>query len=131
MSRTALDVIKKSLRELGILQTQEEPSAAEAQDALDTLNGMLTAWELDGIKLSHVDMVLTDTFPYPDNHYLPVVYSLSVEIASEYGIDIRGDTVAKAENGYRNLQNYYYQPVELQVDTALHPLYSPNRSFSL
>lgn len=131
MSKTALEIIKKSLRELGILQTQEEPSAAEAQDALDTLNGMLQTWELEGIKLNHVDMVLTDELPYPDNHYLPIVYNLAVEFAAEYGIDLRADTVGKAENGYRNLQNYYYEPAELQVDTALHPLYSPNRSFSL
>lgn len=130
MSRTALDVIKKSLRELGILQTQEEPDAAEAQDALDVLNGLLIAWELEGIKLNHVDMVLTDALPYPDNHYLPVAYNLAMELAGEYEINIRGDLASKAENGYRNLQNYYHDPAPMQFDDALHPLYSPNRYYS-
>ena len=49
MSKTALEAVRAAMLELGILQTQEEPSADEASDGLDLLNGMLGAWELDGI----------------------------------------------------------------------------------
>jgi hypothetical protein len=131
MSKTALQVIKRGMRELGILQTQEEPSSDEAQDALEVLNTMLYAWDLDGIRLNHVDVVLTDTMPYPDNHITPIAYNFAVEYAAEFGVDLRSDTVQKATNGYRNLQNYYYSPDEMSVDPALSSYYSPNRYFTL
>lgn len=128
---TVLNLIKRAMSTLGILQTQEEPEAAEAQDVLSILNSMLKAWELEGIKLAHVDMLLTDTVPYPDNHIDPIVYNLAVMIAPEFEVSTRADVIQMAENGYRNLQNYYHDATELSVDTALHPLFSPNRSFSL
>jgi hypothetical protein len=123
---TVLNLIKRAMRTLGILQTQEEPDAAEAQDVLSILNSMLKAWELEGIKLAHVDMVLTDTLPYPDNHIDPIVYNLAVMIAPEFEVDTRADVIYMAKNSYRNLQNYYHDATELSVDTALHPLFSPN-----
>ena len=73
MSRTALQVIKRGMRELGILQTQEEPSTDEAQDGLEVLNASLHSWDLDGIRLGHVDLILTDSVPYPENHISPIV----------------------------------------------------------
>lgn len=123
---TVLNLIKRTMRTLGILQTQEEPDAAEAQDVLNILNSMLKAWELEGIKLSHADMVLTDTVPYPDNHIDPIVYNLAVMIAPEFEVNTRGDVIQMAANGYRNLQNYYLQPTEMALDNALHPYFGPN-----
>ena len=128
MSRTALQVIKRGMRELGILQTQEEPASAESEDALEVLNAMLHAWEHEGIRLNHTDLVLTDTLPYPENHINPIVYNFAVEYAAEFDISLRQDTVSKAANGYRNLQNYYYDPVEMTVDSQLNTYYSPNRA---
>lgn len=130
MTKTAKEIITAAMRELGILQTQEEPSADEATDGLEKLNGMLHGWELDGIRLAHVDLALTDTLPYPDNHYLPIVYNLAVEYAAGFGVALRGDTVSKAENGYRNLQNYYLSPDEMQMDSLLNTYYKPNRYFA-
>lgn len=39
--RTAIDVIKRSLRMLGVFSTGEEPSADEARDALTALNALM------------------------------------------------------------------------------------------
>ena len=129
MNKTALKVIKKGLRELGILQTQEEPTADAAQDGLEVLNSMLQAWELDGIRLNHTDLILTDTLPYPENHYLPIVYNFAAEYANEYGVDVSLALASKAGNGYRNLQNYYFDPVSMTFDTAINSNYAPNRYF--
>lgn len=41
---TVRDLIKGSLRSLGVLASGEEPSAAEAQDALASLNSLLGSW---------------------------------------------------------------------------------------
>jgi hypothetical protein len=41
---TAADLIRISLRTLGVLAAEETPSAAEQSDALETLNDMLDSW---------------------------------------------------------------------------------------
>jgi hypothetical protein len=46
---TARDLIKGSLRLLGVLASGEEPSAAEAQDALASLNSMIGTWRTESL----------------------------------------------------------------------------------
>lgn len=46
---TARQIIKTAYRRLGVIATNEEPNAAEAQDALDTLNDMLDTWSLENL----------------------------------------------------------------------------------
>lgn len=46
---TALDIIKRSIRLLGVYSVGEEPSADEAQDALTALNSMLDSWANDNL----------------------------------------------------------------------------------
>lgn len=41
---TARSIIKKSLQKIGVLVKQEEPTADEVNDALDSLNAMLSSW---------------------------------------------------------------------------------------
>jgi hypothetical protein len=41
---TARDLIKQALRSLGVLASGENPTAEEAQDALDSLNQMIRSW---------------------------------------------------------------------------------------
>ena len=41
---TARDLIKRSLRRIHVLDADEEPTDAEANDALESLNEMLDLW---------------------------------------------------------------------------------------
>jgi hypothetical protein len=43
------DLIKASLRKLGVLASGEEPSASEAQDALTALNAMIASWRTQSL----------------------------------------------------------------------------------
>ena len=104
---TALQTIKDAMMELGILQTQEEPADAEAQDALRLLNQMLKYWQQRGITLNHTDAVLTDTLPYPQDHDLPISMGLAVYMAAQFGVTLRPDTVAKADDCFDNLLSLY------------------------
>ena len=104
---TALRLIKDAMLELGILQTQEEPDAAEAQDALRLLNQLLKYWQIKGIPLSHADLALSDTLPYPDDHILPIVLNLAVYMARQYDISLEMDTIAKAEDAFDHLLSIY------------------------
>ena len=104
---TALQIIKDAMLELGILQTQEEPSADEAQDGLRLLNQMLQYWQIKGITLNHTDATLTDTLPFPSDHILPITLGLAVYCAAQYGVALRGDTAAKADDAFDNLLSLY------------------------
>ena len=44
---TALDIIKRSMRLIHVLDADEEPSASESADALAAMNDMLDSWSTD------------------------------------------------------------------------------------
>jgi hypothetical protein len=46
---TALDIITKALQKNGVLVKSETPASDEADDALDTLNAMISAWSNDSM----------------------------------------------------------------------------------
>ncbi len=123
---TVSQAVKKAMRLMSILQVGEEPSAEEAQDATESMNDMLHAWELDGITLNHVDLSYEDTLPYPEHHIKTISYNLAIELAAEFGKTAPASVVVYAENGYRNLQNYYLDLADLSVDSAINSYYNPN-----
>lgn len=51
MASTVRDLIKGSLRLIGVLATGETPSAEELNDALSVLNDMLGSWSLESLTL--------------------------------------------------------------------------------
>jgi hypothetical protein len=123
---TVHDLIRRSMRALGVLRSGENPSAAEAADALDTLNDMLNAWRQEGIDLEHLTLALTDVLPYPDDHVACIRYNLSVELAAEYGVGLSPSVAMQARRTFLALRSQYMQPVELSVDDALRPIFNPN-----
>lgn len=46
---TARQIIKRALLQVGALVKNEDPSADEANDALDTLNGLISSWNNDSL----------------------------------------------------------------------------------
>ena len=83
---TANELIRRSLRSLGVLYHNESPTSDEATDALATLNDMLNAWLLEGMDLEvYENLELTDTLPYPDDHISAMRYGLAVELAPKAG----------------------------------------------
>lgn len=57
---TVRDLITASLRKLGVIASGENPSASEASDALDALNGMIDSWKTERLM---VVAVLPQVFP--------------------------------------------------------------------
>ena len=45
----AIDIITRALKLVGVLGAAEMPSAEDATDALDVLNGMIDAWTMDSL----------------------------------------------------------------------------------
>lgn len=48
---TARDIIKRAMQKIGVLVKSEEPSADEAEDALDSLNAMIASWSNDSLDI--------------------------------------------------------------------------------
>lgn len=48
---TARDIIKRSLQKIGAITKNEDPSADEANDALNSLNALLDSWSNDSLNI--------------------------------------------------------------------------------
>lgn len=48
---TARDIIQKSLQKIGAIVKNEPPSADEANDALDSLNALISSWSNDSLNI--------------------------------------------------------------------------------
>ena len=126
---TVNDLIRRSLRSIGVLNHAEEPTAEEASDALQTLNDMLNAWIYEGMDLEFAaDLVLTDALPYPDDHAAAFRYALAVELAPEFGVQPPPAVLAMAASYKEALKTRYLDPDTLAADAFLSPIYNPNGS---
>lgn len=108
-----LDVIKRSLRMIGELaaETGEAPNAAQAANALTTLNGMIASWEQRGVRLEMPTLTLAGTIPLPATYDDAIAYGLAVALAGEFGIDPPPAVVARHRDTFRALQmTHAYAP---------------------
>ena len=66
---TATDIIKGALRKLGVLASNEEPSAEDATDGLEALHDMCNAWAAQDIATGFSTMTAhTDEFILEERH---------------------------------------------------------------
>lgn len=61
---TVLDIVTRSLRDLHVLQGNEDPDSEDAQTCLEQLNDMLYEWASSGVDILHQGFVLTDQFAF-------------------------------------------------------------------
>ena len=60
LQNCALDIIKRALRLSNNLASGETPSAAEAEDGLVALNGMIDSWQIERLMIYTIQRVTTD-----------------------------------------------------------------------
>lgn len=86
----AADIIRRSLRLIGVLATGETPAAAEQADALEALNAMLDTWRTESLS---VYALRTETLPLTG--------------AASYSIGVGGDLdierPVKIESAYQRI----------------------------
>lgn len=97
--------VARSLRLLGILDPSEAPEAEDMGTALSALNAMMVRWEANGLAVgwSLVESPSED-LPVPPEAEDAVIYNLAMRLAPEYGVQLRPDVVALAQDGLRALQ---------------------------
>jgi len=95
---TSLRLISRSLRMVGVLSGSEMPSAAEAQDALESLNDLLASWMMLGIPINSGDLALDDVFPIDVSEGRAVRYALAIELAEDYGVVVSAQMIERAQD---------------------------------
>ena len=87
----ATEIIRAALTRLGVYATGEEVPYDDAATALDTLNGLLSEYELQSLIDMPVDLYLPieiDTdIPMIDSLQRLIILGLAVDLAPDYGIE--------------------------------------------
>lgn len=102
---TALDVISRSLRLIGVVDAGEAVGGNEAEDAVQSFNDMMSRWEANGIDLGFTTLVSSaSTVTVPDSALNPIIYNLALDIAPEYSRAPSPEVVSAAQKYYSQLQ---------------------------
>lgn len=112
---TATDIIKASLRKIGVLASGEAAQASEASEALEALNAMMHGWKLRDVDIEHTDLTLTSTFPLGSEYIEGTVYLLASRLSPDYSVPPTFD----ADAWFRSFQAAYAAPPTLTVPAAL------------
>lgn len=85
------EIIRAALTRLGIYATGDEVSADDTITALETLNGLLSEYELQSLLRMPVDLYLpvdaeTD-IPMADSLLRVITLGLAVDLAPDYGVE--------------------------------------------
>ena len=101
---TNLDIIRGALRQLGILAEVEEPSAEDADLALEVMNDLLEDWSAQGIDVGQWPQTDLDAdFPGPAAVEHTTKAYLAIQLAPYYEREPRPVVVGNAMRGYERL----------------------------
>jgi len=115
---TAVQIISRSLRMLGVLAGGESPEAADANDALFALNAMLSSYVLAHAP-GFAELDLASQSPFPATHDEGITALLALRLASEFGVQTTPEVQAMATRGDNLLRAYYASVGEMTVDLGL------------
>lgn len=126
--RTIANLILEAYKTSRIIAQRGETLDADRQNyGLVLLNQMLHRWDVDGIDINHVDVVLTDSFPYEKGHESIIRDCLAVRLAEDNGTPVSPLLYQSAKDGKEILREFFDSPPLLATDQALHPYYNANR----
>ena len=98
MPQTNLALITGAFQRIGTVDETEAPSAAQAQNGLNILNGYLATIAVDGIKLGWFPQTdLAAIAPLRDSAEFDVATMLCKQLAIAYGVDLTAKVELKEE----------------------------------
>lgn len=108
---TASQIIRRALRILTVIDSQEALDANDAQDALETLNAILA--ELHEAQVGLPDYSLssiTDTLASDAADREALAYELALRLAPEYGRALSPEAAAAGQAAMGRMRLRYFQP---------------------
>lgn len=108
---TAIDLITRALRLIGVIDANEAPDAADARDALDVMNGLFAEWRGSGIPLPDYSVEdVQDELTIQLSDKEAVAHQLAMRISPEYGRGLSPEARESRDESWRRLQLRYFQP---------------------
>lgn len=118
---TAADIIKLSLKDIGVLDENETPSAALMADSLATLNQMLAMWALEK---AYVYASQTITFSATGAQSYTIGAGGVINVSAPQSIDSAVYTVGSYDYKIDNILNTFEEYLDIPVkSTAGYPDY--------
>lgn len=120
-SLTLGDLIAQSLRKAGVIRENQNPSASQERDAIDTFNGMMAQLAADDVDLGDYPVsAVADELELEREHKEPVRVLLAVALQADHGMPVDPQLQAQAASAMRFLErNTFIKP---DVDLSLQPL---------
>ena len=113
---SASRIIDRALSTIGVLEAEESATAAQAQDALDTLNDILNEWDRRGIGGGFSDATLSTELTLDPDEYRAIRLWLALDLASEYQVTASPLLIQAADDARRLLEAKYSSPSRLCIE---------------
>lgn len=129
---TVRQICIDALGELQYFPANEDPAAADIEEARKRLNRMLNGWKADGVDVGlTADLELTDDFPMNDEHEEGIVALLAKRVAPAFSVTASQETQARALDGWQRILATYVATPTADFDKALTRLPSRRWPYSI
>lgn len=126
-----IEIIRAALTRLGIYATGDEVSVDDTITALDTLNGLLSEYELQSLLRMPIDLYLpvdeTTDIPMADSLLRVIILGLAVDLAPDYGVEPSPSLVRQQTRAMVVAKRYNAKPIytcsQLPVGRNCHGLH--------
>lgn len=123
---TALEVINRAYRLIGIGAEGETLTGQQADDALNVFQGMVRQWRSDGLLLPDYNLALSAALTVDDADWLCLADCLAILMAPEFAVEPSPTLMRNAVSSKTMLRHRYFVPAK--VDFSELPS-SVNRNF--
>ncbi|HEY9250586.1 MAG TPA: packaged DNA stabilization gp4 family protein [Rariglobus sp.] len=94
------EVVKDALLLLRVVDADEAPEARDSEDAIRTLNLMMTSLEAEGVSVGWTNVSNPDDdMPSPPENEQGITYLLATRLRPKYGVTIDPDVLQGAAEG--------------------------------
>lgn len=130
------DIIRSSMRKIGVLDAGDPLDAGEGSDALDAFKNMVDAWALEPLLIppesadvqwpflgstlaDGTEISLSSEVLLPAGYERSLAYNLCLELADEWGREIPSAIAIHASESKKNIKRKNYEPLKLRVDKGI------------
>jgi hypothetical protein len=98
------EIIAAALREIRVIDPEQNPEPTQYQTAIESLNRMVVEWEVDNMALGWVPVASPDDdLPAEPAAESAIVSNLAVRLRRQYGANVDGELIEEAKESYARL----------------------------
>lgn len=98
------EIIAAALREIRVIDPDQNPEPRQYQTAIEKLNRMMQEWEADNLALGWIPVSAPDDdFPADFVTENAVIFNLAVRLRTEYGASADPELIDAAKDSYTRL----------------------------